>query len=269
MASTYVAVKEKKELYMLSLTNSISGMYLEAFLSIYKVVKDKNRHRKFLMREYQDAMKGIAQWEVPTKEKEYERFRSRVPKLDSLVAGIMLIQYTLNNVKQAPPSVLEYIYQTYVNIARMLWKEPFLVYDMNVDKVTYQKNLLKIQKIIKTNIASTFDTMMPVDEVIVEEAAVIESESESESEKSASEGEREPEIEEAPQIEEAKSEYEAVQSESESEEEEEAVEIEEEEERGQIEEEETAVQSEEEVDTVLENVKIVNISDTRTKDTFF
>lgn len=162
MSQNLVVLKEKKTYYVANLTKGISNMFLEAFISIYKAVKEKNKRKKFLMKEYQDAMKDISQWPSDTIHKEYKRFKNQYKNLDNIVTGIMLILYSINDIKHKNfPKVEDYLYQVYLNIARQLWKEPFLVYDVNIDRVTYQKHILTIQKIISDNIAKTFNDMIP------------------------------------------------------------------------------------------------------------
>jgi len=169
MSQNLVVLKEKKDYYVAALTKGISNMFLEAFLSIYKAVKEKNKRKKFLMKEYQDAMKDISQWPSDIIHKEYKRFKHHYKNLDSIVTSVMLMLYTINDIKHKNfPKVEDYLYQVYLNIARQLWKEPFLVYDVSVDKVTYQKHILTIQKIIAENISKTFHDMIPEQDMCVD-----------------------------------------------------------------------------------------------------
>jgi hypothetical protein len=62
------------------------------------------------------------------------------------------------------------MYQCILNFARVVWKNPMLIYDVGIDKVTIQTNKLKLEKLAANVIKDTFTYYLPFDiDDVVEE----------------------------------------------------------------------------------------------------
>jgi hypothetical protein len=61
------------------------------------------------------------------------------------------------------------MYQCLLNTARLVWKNPVLVYDVGVDKITYQQNKLKLEKLVMMTVKDTFTYYLPFDIDIVDD----------------------------------------------------------------------------------------------------
>jgi hypothetical protein len=101
-----------------------------------------------------------------------------------------------SNFEACIPNAGQYMHETYLNIARMLWKEPFLLYDVNVPKQEYMKNMVRLEKITKRCMLDTFVFMLPFKEFDEQLAASSDSSDYLEDEEEASEEEEEEEDDE-------------------------------------------------------------------------
>jgi hypothetical protein len=95
--------------------------------------------------------------------------------LEKLMNGIFKLDIVLRhelskNAEKHIPSLNEFMYQCILNFARVVWKNPMLVYDVGVDKVTIQANKLKLEKLVASVIKDTFTYYLPFDiDDVVEE----------------------------------------------------------------------------------------------------
>ena len=103
-----------------------SKQYANFFLELYETTKRNNKTKRFLLKEYQHELKSIKNWTNEMIIQKHEEFD--------------------NN---------HFSYECLLNIARELWKQPYLVYDIGVSKIDIQKNRIKIDKIIKKCIIDT------------------------------------------------------------------------------------------------------------------
>jgi hypothetical protein len=165
-----VFLKEKKDECYFKLEQSTSKLYFQTFMDIYKEVKMNNKKSRELMKEFQYAIKKISIWDVDTIKSKHNEFISQCVLFDNLVKSIFKIHLAIYNVVNESefnaniPQPGQYMHETFLNIARKLWKEPLLIYDVKVDKTIYQANLLRISKIIKKCIRETFLQMLPFKE---------------------------------------------------------------------------------------------------------
>ena len=165
-----VFLKEKRDECLTKLQSRIVTVFLQGFLAIYDKVKSKNKRPRELLKEYQYAIREISQWTSEDIKREHDRCRSQCELFDNLVRSIFKLHLAIYNITHecnfdaVIPQPGQYMHEVYLNIARRLWKEPFLVYDIKVDKITYQSNMLRFEKIIKKFIADTFLQMLPFKE---------------------------------------------------------------------------------------------------------
>ena len=65
------------------------------------------------------------------------------------------------------PKTTTFIHKIYINIARELWKNPYL-FNENVPGHEYQRNSKEIENIIKVCIESTIRNLLPIKEILRE-----------------------------------------------------------------------------------------------------
>ena len=156
-------IVEKKQDYLFKLEQSISTLFYQGFKAIYSFTLQQNKISKNLLKEFQANLKDISTWTKEDIETEYTRFKN----IDKLILSLLKINLAILNPHKTDfkyPSASEYIYQCNLNIARNIWKNPFLFYEKNLSKSEIQQNYNKILKMIKKSINETFIQMIPTDD---------------------------------------------------------------------------------------------------------
>ena len=130
--SSEIYLHVKKDEYLNKLKNITTNLYLQGIKAIYSFTIENNKIHKNLLKEFQANLKDIAQWTDDDIITEYERFIiiSKYKNLDKLIFAIFKINVTICNNKKVEtfkyPKPYEYMHQCYLNIARIIWKEPYL-----------------------------------------------------------------------------------------------------------------------------------------------
>lgn len=167
MDNTYLLQTRRTD-YLNKLQKMSIPLFAEGVFSIYSNVKKNNKTRKFLLKEFQQAMVDVSRWSQEIIRNEHQRFKRAATVVDKLIQAIFDLDITLKknlclNAKDFIPTPWDFIHQCYLNTARALWKQPFLVYDVDVDKLTIQQNKLKVEKLIANCIQDTFLQFIPLD----------------------------------------------------------------------------------------------------------
>lgn len=139
-------------------------LFSSGIFSIYEHVKKTNKVKKYLLKEFQKSLVDISVWSKELLRNEHTRFVNIFPMFDKVVAKIFDTQMGMHGKNTSPIDTVDFLHQCYLNIARSVWKQPFLVYDVGVDKIMVQKNKLKIEKLIGDCIVDTFDHFLPFDD---------------------------------------------------------------------------------------------------------
>jgi hypothetical protein len=143
-------------------------LFFDGIISIYKNVKQNNKVKRYLLKDFQSSMTDVSKWSSDIIKNEHMRFKTEVTIVDKLILSVFQIDLVLRkdlskNAKDFIPKPRDFIHQCYLNIARALWKQPFLVFDINVSKMELQKNKVKLEKVINTCIRDTFLQFFPID----------------------------------------------------------------------------------------------------------
>ena len=157
-------LKEKRCEYIAKLEDITTNLFLQGIISVYKAVKDKCKNNRNILKEFQLSLRDIKEWTRSDLKKEYARFvsESKCKFIDKLITSIFKIYYLTNGIKENDyPSVSQYIHECYLNIARRVFKNPYLVYDIGVNSFEISKNNRDIEKIIRRCINDTFVQMLP------------------------------------------------------------------------------------------------------------
>lgn len=158
MESSFYNHTRRQEL-LRKFSKEATPLFLTGVLSIYTNVKKNNKVSKLLLKEFQQSMVNVSLWSQEIIKNEHQRFINTFATFDKYVFNTL---QTYKNTKNIVPT--EFLHQCYLNIARRLWKQPFLIYDVGVSKIDVQKNVLKIEKIIGECITDTYDAFGNFDE---------------------------------------------------------------------------------------------------------
>lgn len=159
----FLLTARKKE-YLANFQRLSVGYFSSVIYDMYDQVKKSNKIKKLLLKEFQAALASISTWDDAKKE-----FKDHNAKLlDKLMNGIFKLDIVLrhelsNNAEKYIPCLNDFMYQCLLNIARLVWKNPVLVYDVGVDKITYQQNKLKLEKLVMGTVKDTFTYYLPFD----------------------------------------------------------------------------------------------------------
>jgi len=167
MDNTYLLQSRRTE-YLKKFQKTTTPLFIEGVYSIYNNVKKNNKSRRLLLKEFQQSMVDVSRWSHDIIKNEHMRFKKQSSVLDKIIRGIFDLDITLKkdlckNAEDFIPHPWDFIHQCYLNVARALWKQPFLIYDVNIDKLTIQQNKLKIEKIVCLCIQDTFTQYLPLD----------------------------------------------------------------------------------------------------------
>lgn len=126
---------------------------LDFFKNLYNKVLKENNSNRFILRDFQNALKEISTWTNQDKYsivKQLDFDECLKTDLQELInVNRLILKKDFVEVGQT-----EFVFACLLNIARELWTKPFLFYE-RVEKTEYQKNLITIEKIICNEIKST------------------------------------------------------------------------------------------------------------------
>lgn len=140
------------------------SLFMSGILSIYANVKKNNKIKKHLLKEFQRSMVDITLWSQEILKNEHARLTTIFPMYDKIVTKIFKIQSNLHGRDVPSIDCKDFMHQCYLNIARSVWKQPFLVYDVGVEKLIIQKNHLKLEKLVMDGVRDTFEHFLPIDD---------------------------------------------------------------------------------------------------------
>jgi len=171
MENNLFLLNARRKEYLATFQRLSIGYFLNIVYDLYSQVKKSNKIKKLLLKEFQASLVGISTWDDASKE--YTGQNASV--LEKLMNGIFKLDIVLRhelskNADKHIPSLNEFVYQCMLNCARVIWKNPMLVYDVSIDKVTIQSNKLKLEKLMAGVIKDTFTYYLPFDiDDVVEE----------------------------------------------------------------------------------------------------
>lgn len=167
MDNTYLVQSRRTE-YLKKFQKTTTPMFIEGVYSIYNNVKKNNKSKRLLLKEFQQSMVDVSRWSQDIIRTEHLRFKKQSSVLDRLIRAIFDLDIVIKkdlckNATDFIPEPWDFVHQCYLNIARALWKQPFLVYDVNIDKLSVQQNKLRVEKIVSSCIQDTFTQYLPLD----------------------------------------------------------------------------------------------------------
>ena len=141
--------------------------------SIYNDTRNNNKNRKTILREFQKNLSNIPKWSQQMVEDEYNRIKilSKCDYFDKLITNIFksyfkvlfILKKKRENLKI--PEFSNVIHQSYISIAREIWKKPNLFYH-KYDKKTIQLNHNEINNTIKLGIKLAIKNLLPFNDIL-------------------------------------------------------------------------------------------------------
>jgi hypothetical protein len=141
--------------------------------SIYNDTRNNNKNRKTILREFQKNLSNIPKWSQQMVEDEYNRIKilSKCDYFDKLITNIFksyfkvlfILKKKRENLKI--PEFCNVIHQSYISIAREIWKKPNLFYH-KYDKKTIQLNHNEINNTIKLGIKLAIKNLLPFNDIL-------------------------------------------------------------------------------------------------------
>tara|TARA_B100000131_G_scaffold215591_1_gene207263 strand:- start:63 stop:1082 length:1020 start_codon:yes stop_codon:yes gene_type:complete len=174
----HILVEAKRE-YTGQLASILTSPMYEGIASIYKHAYNTVSKEKILIH-FQELLSKIPNWNNETLEREFQRIMlySKCEWLSDLITAVfvshtkVLTSIHLGNkrrdIELKIPTPIHFIHTIYVNIAREFWKNPYLMYDIDVSASDKQRNLRDSENIIKECIHSSIRKLLPVRHIIRE-----------------------------------------------------------------------------------------------------
>ena len=151
-------------------------LFKQGLSHIYQIVLSKNNSRKYILRDFQDELAKIPQWNQLIIEKEYKRFvnNTNCEWLDKLISATLLSNAQMLSVNSEQhsskiniyvPKSCDFIHACYINVARDLWKKPYLLYHKHHnDEFIINNNTF--EEIIENNILVTIRQHLPIEKIV-------------------------------------------------------------------------------------------------------
>ena len=158
--------------YCQEFVSKCTPFFIQGFNSIYKNTLKKCSKRKFILKEFQEALESIPLWNSKIIENEYSRFKnaSNCNWLEDLIkaAFVELSEIISKEKKKLDDDIPKgevFIHKCYINIAREIWRKPQLFYHeySNTEKT---QNHSEITKIIHDVISKTIRNELPLQTIV-------------------------------------------------------------------------------------------------------
>ena len=150
-------------------------LFKQGIRSLYDSTLHNNRNKKQLLKEFQETLANIPQWNTLIIDNEYTRFLqgSSCTWLGDLIMAVfkatikeLMIFRTIDpQMDVQVPSPKVFIHSCYIQIARYLWKKPQLLYH-KYDKETYVKAEEELDHTINNAIHITINKFLPFESIV-------------------------------------------------------------------------------------------------------
>ena len=176
----YSVLVDAKQEYNHQIVNILSSGILKGIKSIYfeceNMCQQENTPENVLM-VFQDKLSKVPKWTLAKIEQEYQLVKkeSQCDWIDDLLKVIYVthikILSLVNKVKKKGrlnikvPTGAQFLHICYVNVAREMWKNPYLC-SSHVSRYEQQKNNREMERLIKDTIMDTLRQQLPVKNII-------------------------------------------------------------------------------------------------------
>jgi len=155
---TEIILVTKRHDYISEVVSQSKDKFMQGILDVYMLAKANTDLRKYVLLEFQKELAKIAQWNDDKLRLEQARFADH----DKMKHHIQSIYETNSIIYEGEHKIVrdnadvirEFVRQTYLQIARELWKKPNIMLEI-AEKRQVSKNMEYLEKIIVQSIKST------------------------------------------------------------------------------------------------------------------
>ena len=164
--------KQLVDILYMNIYDGIRSIYDDA-----KVVYVKKRAP--VVQIFRSLLENVPKWNSEIIQKETDRIEktSNCDWLDELLTAVFISHTRIlmsigsnqnfNKINVTIPKTTTFIHKSYINIAREVWKNPYL-FDEQVPGHEYQRNMKQLEDMIKLNIEDTIRRQVPIKEILRE-----------------------------------------------------------------------------------------------------
>ena len=164
--------KQLVDLLYMNMYDGVRSIYDDA-----KVVYVKKRAP--IVTIFRSLLEQVPKWNSEIIQNETERIEktSKCDWLDELLTAVFISHtrilmsigsnHNFNKINVTIPKTTTFIHKSYINIAREVWKNPYL-FDEQVPGHEYQRNMKQLEDMIKLTIEDTIRRQLPIKEILRE-----------------------------------------------------------------------------------------------------
>ena len=164
--------KQLIDLLYMNLYDGIRSMYDDAKLLYIK-------KRTPITKVFRSLLEQVPKWNAEIIDSETNRIEktSKCDWLDDLLTAVFISHtrilmsigsnHNFNKINVTIPKTTTFIHKSYINIAREVWKNPYL-FDEQVPGHEYQRNMKQLEDMIKSSIEDTIRRQLPIKEILRE-----------------------------------------------------------------------------------------------------
>ena len=164
--------KQLVDILYMNMYDGIRSIYDDA-----KVVYVKKRAP--IVTIFRSLLEQVPKWNSDIIQRETDRIEksSKCDWLDELLTAVFISHtrilmsigsnHNFNKINVTIPKTSTFIHKSYINIAREVWKNPYL-FDDNVPGHEYQRNMKQLEDMIKLTIEDTIRRQLPIKEILRE-----------------------------------------------------------------------------------------------------
>ena len=164
--------KQLVDILYMNMYDGVRSIYDDA-----KVVYVKKRAP--IVSIFRSLLEQVPKWNSEIIQNETERIEksSKCDWLDELLTAVFISHtrilmsigsnHNFNKINVTIPKTTTFIHKSYINIAREVWKNPYL-FDEQVPGHEYQRNMKQLEDMIKLTIEDTIRRQLPIKEILRE-----------------------------------------------------------------------------------------------------
>lgn len=175
------ALIDSKKEYLDHLFDLMTEPMVVTFQDMYQqCLQSHETRKKGILTSFQDALVSVASWNHHLIQEQYQKVVAHTgcKYIPELVRALISVQVKINliantqlasasNIKLRIPNAENFVHRCFVDVARAVWKRPYLLYH-NVRSVEKQQNLLDLEKIIHQSIRTTIRGYVPMEQLIAQ-----------------------------------------------------------------------------------------------------
>ena len=161
----------------------VDVLYMNMYDGIRSIYDDSKRlysqKPQTLVFIFRSLLENVPKWNTEIIESETDRIIkvSKCDWLDDLLTAVFISHTRIlmsigpnqnyNKINVTIPKTTTFIHKTYINIAREVWKNPYL-FNEQVPGYEYQRNMKQLEDMIKLTIEDTIRRQLPIKEILRE-----------------------------------------------------------------------------------------------------